>query len=56
MMGDNIGEDRLVIPADFTLITRFASDSDNLISIARNELQPLTSSRGAVILAAIDPV
>lgn len=53
-MGDNMGEDRLVNPADFTLITPFASDWDNLISIARNELQPLASSRGAVILAYHD--
>lgn len=35
-MEDNIGEDQLVIPADFTLITGFGSDSDNLISVARN--------------------
>lgn len=54
LMGDNMGEDRLVNPADFTLITPFASDWDNLISIARNELQPLASSRGAVILAYHD--
>lgn len=49
-----MGEDRLVNPADFTLITPFASDSHNLISIARNELQPLASSRGAVILTYCD--
>lgn len=54
LMGDDIGEDRLVNPADFTLMTPFASDLDNLISIARNELQPLASSRGAVILAYHD--
>lgn len=53
-MGDNMGEDRLVNPANFILITPFASDSDNLISIARNELQPLASSRGAVILVYHD--